>query len=235
MRMKRIWIGGAGLAAALAAVFASAAVPAADGLRHAVACPAFDGPAEMAGPYHEELVRTLEETAGIELVDESWLPLRRGPEFMYRIEGAIVEGDDESWFVTLGLVDVKRREKIASFVAPVASEPASLASWSGAIRKDLERRMARLPFECSLKRRRGQNSWSLDRGLSAGLQPGMELVAARTDEELLSPTTGEVIGLESFRPVGRIVVFRVMEDTAYARPVEGTQLPRIKDLHARSF
>ncbi len=100
----------------------------------------------------------------------------------------------------------------------------------------IERRTSKQPFECrAIRRRRGQASLSLDRGLESGLKPGMVLELAREEEKLLSPETGEVIGRDSPQAVGQIKVFRVMAQTAYARPVEGTQIPSTKTLCARSF
>ena len=99
----------------------------------------------------------------------------------------------------------------------------------------MTRRAAKLPFECRVRRKTGQESISLDRGLGAGLQPGMVLYVSMEEEPLISPVTGEIVGRDSPRAVGQIQVFRVMEDTAYARPVLDTKLPLFSRLYARSF
>ena len=86
-----------------------------------------------------------------------------------------------------------------------------------------------------VRRQQGQESVSLDRGLNSGLQPGMLLYVSMDEEPLLSPVTGEIVGRDSPRAAGQIEVFRVMENTAYARPADGTKLPRFSRLYARTF
>ena len=81
----------------------------------------------------------------------------------------------------------------------------------------------------------GQDSVSLDRGLGSGLQPGMVLLVSLDEEPLISPVTGAIVGRDSPRAAGKIQVFRVMEDTAYARAVLDTKLPRFTKLFARTF
>jgi hypothetical protein len=206
-----------------------------DGLRHAVVCPPFKGPAELAGLYHAEMVKMLQETEHIEYLEGARALARRAPEFTFRVMGEIVEGEDGQVFVTVSLVDAARKEQIASHVAPASSEKASIAAWKKTIQKDMQRRASKLPFECRIRRKAGQSSYSLDRGLGSGLQPGMVLYVAVDEEMLISPYTGEVIGRDSPRAMGQIEVFRVMENTAYARPVAGTQVPRTGKLYARTF
>ena len=63
----------------------------------------------------------------------------------------------------------------------------------------------------------------------------MVLYVSEDEEPLMSPTTGEVIGRDSPRAAGQIQVFRVMDDSAYARPVLDAKLPRFSKLYARSF
>jgi hypothetical protein len=101
--------------------------------------------------------------------------------------GEIVENEDGQVFVTVSLVDAARKEQIASHVAP-ASEKASIAAWKKTIQKDMQRRASKLPFECRIRRKAGQSSYSLDRGLGSGLQPGMVLYVSVDEEMLISPT-----------------------------------------------
>ena len=63
----------------------------------------------------------------------------------------------------------------------------------------------------------------------------MVLYVSLDEEPLISPVTGETIGRDSPRAAGQIEVFRVMENTAYARPVGETKLPRFSKLFARTF
>ncbi len=214
---------------------AEESVPEAVGLRHAVVCAPFKGDDALAELYHSAVVDLLKKADGIEYLEGPRALARRAPEFTFRVNGAIVKNEDGQAFVTVMLEDAARKEQIASHVAPASADPAVLASWKKMIQASMERRAAKLPFECRIRRQQGQNSLSLDRGLGAGLQPGMRLYVSMDEEPILSHETGEVIGRESPRAVGQIEVFRVMENTAYARPVEGTQLPRFSRLYARTF
>jgi hypothetical protein len=239
--MTRKWIlrmAVACAAFALAATMAPAedAAPAAKGmLRHAVACPPFKGNPELAKVYHAEMVKMLKATDGIEYLEGSRALADRAPEFIYRVNGSIVTNEAGEPFVVVTLMDAARQEQIASHIAPASADPSVLASWKRTIQTDMTRRAAKLPFECRVRRQQGQDSLSLDRGLDAGLQPGMVLYVSLDEEPLLSPVTGEVIGRDSPRAAGQIEVFRVMENTAYARPTADTRLPRFSGLYARTF
>ncbi|MGD9612393.1 MAG: hypothetical protein AB7V22_05765, partial [Kiritimatiellia bacterium] len=143
--------------------------------------------------------------------------------------------DEGQVFVLVSVLDAARKEQIASHVAPASLDPTLIAGWSRTIQTDMKRRAAKLPFECRIDRQRGQESISLDRGLGAGLEPGMVLYVSADEEPLISPATGEIVGRDSPRPVGQIQIFRVMDDAAYARPTLDSKLPRFDKLHARSF
>ena len=228
----RSLVGGAALLA-LAAAGASAAEPekAPPTLKHAVVCPPFKGDKAIAAIYHAEMVKALQDAPGVEYFEGA----RRLPEFSYRINGSIVTNEDGEYFVLVTLADEARKEQIASHVAPASLDRAIVAGWSRTIREDVARRAAKLPFECRVTRQQGQESVSLDRGLGSGLEPGMVLYVSEDEEPLMSPTTGEVIGRDSPRAAGQIQVFRVMDDSAYARPVLDAKLPRFSKLYARSF
>lgn len=233
------WLG-AGVAAFLLMAAAAAGqedapVAFSNALRHAVACPPFKGDSELAQIYHAEMVKMLKATDAIEYLEGSRASGREAPEFTYRINGEIVANEDGQFFVTLAVVDEARKEQIASYVAPASTEASHLAAWKKTIQADINRRASKLPFECRIRRQQGQESVSLDRGLSAGLQPGMLLYVSMDEEPLISPVTGEMIGRDSPRAAGQIQIFRVMEDTAYARPVLDVKLPRFSKLYARSF
>ena len=204
-------------------------------LRHAVACPPFEGKSELAVRYHAKMVSLLKAATGIEYVEGSRATGRRAPAFLFRVQGAIVTNEDGAAFVMVSLVDTARKEQIASHIAPASHEPAALAAWKRTIQTDITRRASKLPFECRVHRQAGQDSVTLDRGLGAGLEPGMVLFLSMDEEPLISPVTGEVIGRDAPRALGRIQVFRVREHTAYARPVLDTKLPRFSRLYARQF
>ena len=204
-------------------------------LKHAVACPPFKGDPAIAAIYHAEMVRMLKSTPGIDYLEQSRSLARRAPEFTYRVNGSIVTNEDGQLFVMVTLTDEARKESLASHLAPASIDPEVVASWTRTIQADMTRRAAKLPFECRVRRKVRQTSVSLDRGLDSGLQPGMVLYVSMEEEPLISPITGEVIGRDSPRAVGQIQIFRVMEDTAYARPVLDTKLPLFAKLYAREF
>lgn len=222
-------------AGAGAGAWADEPVPTDGVLRHAVVCPAFKGAAPLAGIYHAEMVKLLEAADGVEYLTGARASKRRAPEFVFRVNGEVLEDEEGLLFVTVTLTDVARKEAIASLVAPATGDRQALAAWRKTLQGSIEERVEKLPFECRIRRQRGQDSYTLDRGLASGLQPGMVLEVARDDEVLVSHATGEVIGRESQRPVGKIEIFRVMERSAYARPVAGTSLPRSARLYARTF
>ena len=234
MAGMRKWLGAiVGLACGLAAGGAGAAeaAPAAPTLNHAVVCPPFKGDTVVAGLYHAEMVRMLKSTPGIEYFDGA----RPLPEFTFRVNGEVETNEEGQVFVRVTVLDAARKEQIASHVAPASLDPDLIAGWSRTIQTDMTRRASKLPFECRVSRQRGQESVSLDRGLGAGLEPGMVLYVSVDEEPLLSPVTGDVIGRDSPRAAGQIQIFRVMEDAAYARPTLDTKLPRFTKLYARSF
>ena len=221
----------AGLAWALAAAGAPAAEPEPVPLKHAVVCPPFKGDPGVAALYHAEMVKMLQAAKGIEYFEGT----RKLPEFVFRVNGSIATNEDGQLFVVVTLVDEAREEQLASHVAPASLDPAIIAGWSRTIQADMDRRAAKLPFECRITRQQGQESISLDRGLASGLEPGRVLFVSEDEEPLLSPATGEIIGRDSPRAAGQIQVFRVMDNAAYARPVLDTKLPRFTKLYARSF
>ena len=223
------------LAAGAAAVEPAALAPAAVVLRHAVACPPFNGDSPLAAVYHAEMVKMLKATPEIEYLEGARALARRAPEFTFRVNGSIEVNEDGQPFVVVTLTDDARKEQIASHVAPASDDLGILAAWKKTIQEDMARRAAKLPFECRIRRQQGQESVSLDRGLGSGLQPGMVLYVSVDEEPLISPATGAVVGRDSPRAAGQIEIFRVMENNAYARPVAGTQLPRTSRLYAKAF
>jgi hypothetical protein len=241
--MAQIWFQrwaaiGAAIVLMVGAPRASAAEPAAAEpvvLCHAVACPPFQGDPAIASVYTEAMVQMLKSTKGIEFLEGARASARHAPEFTYRVGGAIVTNENGQAFVTVTLTDDARKERIASHVAPASADPAALEAWKRTIQADMARRALKLPFECRVHRKVGQSSISLDRGLASGLQPGMVLYVSMDEEPLISPVTGEIVGRDSPRAVGQIQIFRVMENTSYARPVLETKLPLFADLYARSF
>ena len=209
-------------------------VPPLSTLRHAVVCPPIKGDAALAAPYREALLALLRESPRVELLEGPRALASRAPAFTYRITGEIFEEAGQT-FVSLQLVDAARREPIASFVSPASANPAILSQWTQVIRTDMQRRADAMPFECRILRKQGQDSLTLDRGLSSGLRPGMVLQAVVAEEPLISPFTGEEFGRDTPAPAGSVRVFRVNADNAYARPLPDTAVPRKGSLYAREF
>ena len=244
-RLSWIWLLPLALAALLAAPAlagdvpgadgdASEAVPSLDTLRHAVVCPPFKGDAELASLYRGALLEMLRGSPRIELLEGPRALASRAPAFTYRLTGEVFrEGSQD--FIAIQLTDAARRELIASFVSPASANRTILAQWKRVVRDDMQRRVSAMPFECRILRKQGQDSLTLDRGLGSGLRPGMELQAVVAEEPLISPFSGEEFGRDTPAPFGHIRVFRVNEDTAYARPLPDVQVPRKGTLYAREF
>lgn len=223
-----------------AAAEAAAAIPPQDipplsTLRHAVVCPPFKGDAAFADIYRDALLEMLRGSPRIDLLEGDRALARNAPAFTYRISGEIFREDGQD-FIALQLTDAARRELIASFVSPASRNPSALNQWKRVVRADMQRRVDALPFECRILRKQGQDSLTLDRGLSSGLRPGMVLQAVIAEEPLISPFTGEEFGRDTPAPVGPVRVFRVNDDNAYARPLPSSPaIPRKGSLYAREF
>ena len=233
-RIQQIVFGGVLLMLAAGLSPASAAGTAA--LKHAVICPPFKGNQELASLYHKEMVEMLKTADGVEYLAGKRALARRAPQYAYRVLGTIVTNELEGFSIVISLMDTARKEQVASYVAPASKKKSDLASWKKTMKTSIERRASKQPFECRVTRRRmGQASLSLDRGLDSGLKPGTVLDLSMEPEILISPVTGEMVGRDSPRAIGQIKVFRVMSTTAYARPVKGTKIPSTSTLCARSF
>ena len=223
-----------------AAAEAAAAIPAGEipplsTLRHAVVCPPFKGDPDLANLYRDEFLRTLRSSPRVDLLEGDRALARNAPVFAYRIAGEIFTEAGQP-FISIQLTDAARRETIASFISPASDKPALLAQWTQVVRTDMQRRVDAVPFECRILRKQGQDSLTLDRGLSSGLRPGMVLQAVVAEEPLISPFTGEEFGRDTPAPVGPVRVFRVNDDNAYARPLPDTpSIPRKGSLYAREF
>ncbi len=225
----------AGVALLAPAGGVAAEEPAVPMLRHAVACPPFQGEPKLAARYHAELVQMLKASPGIDFLEGPRAAGRQAPEFAFQVDGSVATNEEGQTFVMVTLLDRARDERLASYVAAAAADPEVLAAWKRTIETDIARRASKLPFECRVHQHRGQASVSLDRGLDAGLQPGTVLLVSMDEEPLISPLTGEIVGRDSPRAAGQIEVFRVKEHIAYARPVPGTKLPRAARIYARNF
>lgn len=206
-----------------------------DGLRHAVACPPFQGPAEVASVYRDEIIRLLNANPRIEFLEGSKALAKNAPAFIYHLTGEVAPGKDGALTVSVRLVDVARRETIATFSSPVSTNRADLAKWCRTVRRDMDRRARAIPFECAVQQHADSPNLTLDRGLSAGLQPGMVLYVLRRETPILSHATGQEIGRDTPRALGLVKIYRVVDNAAYARPLPGTVIPKNRKIYAREF
>jgi hypothetical protein len=202
-------------------------------LRHAVLCPPFTGEEPLARLYHDTIVKLLKESHNVCVLEAS--SLKKPPVFHYRVDGSVSLRPDGSPTVTVRLVDVARGDVLADYSAPASADKSRLAAWCRVVRKDIKRRVRHIPFECDAHRQLGQDSLTLDRGADAGLLPNMILYISERSEPILDHNTGKIIGRDTPRTFGQVKVFRVLDRTAYVRPVPGTAIPRRAKLFVRSF
>lgn len=202
-------------------------------LRHAVICPPFTGEEPLARLYHDTIVKLLKESHNVCFLDSA--TLKKPPVFLYRVDGSVTLLPDGSPSVSVRLVDVARGDVLADYSAPASADKSRLAAWCRVVRNDLKRRVRHIPFECDAHRQFGQDSFTLDRGADAGLLPNMVLYVSERSEPLIDHATGRVIGHDAPRTFGQVKVFRVLDRTAYVRPLPGTSIPRRAKLFVRSF
>lgn len=205
-------------------------------LRHAVACPPFGGLEPYAQTCHDRIVAMIKEAATeIEFLEGAAAAARNAPKFTYRLNGTVDPDPAGAPVVTVTLEDDARHEEIARYSAPISTNNAALSAWISVVRSDMRRRVRKMPFECAVSRHAGRRTLTLDRGLSSGMKPGMVFYISGVEEEIIAPSTGEIIGRDSPVTYGKIIVFRVNARTAYARPLEGTLLPLRGRLFAHTF
>ena len=204
-------------------------------LRHAVACPPFTGLEPYAHICHEKAVEMLKGSSSIEFLEGAAATARNAPMFTYRLYGHVVAAPDGTPVITITLQDAARGEEVAAMTMPISTNAAALDVWISAVRTDMRRRVRKMPFECCAESHKGRSTLTLDRGLSAGLEPGMTFYISSVEEEILDHNTGEVIGRESPVTYGKVVVFRVNARSAYARPLPGVELPMRGPLYAHAF
>lgn len=215
------------------ALVAAEPAPSLADLRHAVLCPPFTGEEPLARLYHDTLVKLLKESHNVCFLDAA--AAKKAPVFLYRVDGSVTLLPDGSPVVSIRLVDVARGDVLADYTAPASADKSRLAAWCRVVRKDLKRRVRHIPFECGAHRQFGQDSLTLDRGADAGLLPRMVFYLSEMGEPILDHNTGKIIGRDTPRTIGQVVVFRVTDRNAYVRPLPGTAIPRRAKLFVRSF
>jgi len=184
-------------------------------LRHAITVPAFKGESDRATAYRDALLERLRSCPRIELIPYS---RRTRPVYTYRVDGKIL-GEGKEAQVEIKVVDLARDETLFTTVLP-AETAADLAAWEEAASENIARATAVMPFECAVNPpRKGNVSYVIDRGLAAGIYPGLVLNIAVEEDPLLDPETGEIIGRHSRRSFGQVQIFRVGEQSSYGRSI----------------
>jgi hypothetical protein len=210
----------------LAAAFAAAcclAAPAARAqagtapspLRHAITVPAFKGESDRATAYRDALLQRLRECPRVELIPYS---RRVRPVYTYRVDGRIL-GEGKEAKIEIKVTDLAREEVLFTSVLPAATAE-DLAAWEDTASANIARASAVMPFECAVTPpKKGTASYVIDRGLAAGIYPGLVLDIAVEEDPLIDPDTGDVIGRHSKRSFGKIQIFRVGDQSSYGRSI----------------
>ena len=184
-------------------------------LRHAITVPAFKGESERATAYRDALLQRLRDCPRVELIPYS---RRVRPVYTYRIDGRI-SGEGKEAKIEIKVTDLARDEVLFTSVMPAAGAE-DLAAWEDAASENIARASAVMPFECAVTPpKKGTASYVIDRGLAAGIYPGLVLDIAVEEDPLLDPDTGDVIGRHSKRSFGKIQIFRVGDQSSYGRSI----------------
>jgi len=89
----------------------------------------------------------------------------------------------------------------------------------------IAKQMEEFPFEGSVVKVADGGQVIINRGAQFGVEAGRELTMGTAGETLLDPDTGEVLGKEEGRVIGRLKVARVLEKMAYCDVIEGERNP----------
>jgi curli biogenesis system outer membrane secretion channel CsgG len=91
----------------------------------------------------------------------------------------------------------------------------------------LAKKMEEFPFEGNVIKVSGNGQIIINRGSDFGVEAGQELVMAEEGEQLLDPSTGEILGEEEGEVIGKIKVAKVAEKISYCDVVSGEANPAI--------
>lgn len=89
----------------------------------------------------------------------------------------------------------------------------------------LAKKMEEFPFEGSIVKVTDRGQVIINRGSEFGVEVGQELVMAELGEELIDPTSGEILGQEEGAVIGKVKVAKVSEKVCYADITEGERSP----------
>lgn len=91
----------------------------------------------------------------------------------------------------------------------------------------LAKKMEEFPFEGNVIKVAGNGQIIINRGSDFGVEAGQELVMAEEGEQLLDPSTGEILGEEEGAVIGKIKVAKVAEKMSYCDVIDGEANPEV--------
>lgn len=89
----------------------------------------------------------------------------------------------------------------------------------------LAKKMEEFPFEGSVIKVTDRGQVIINRGSEFGVEVGQELVMAELGEELIDPSSGEILGQEEGQVIGKVKVAKVSEKVSYGDIIEGERSP----------
>ncbi|MDA0576949.1 MAG: hypothetical protein O3B24_02505 [Verrucomicrobia bacterium] len=87
------------------------------------------------------------------------------------------------------------------------------------------KQMEEFPFEGSVIKSTGTGSVIINRGSEFGVEVGQNLVIATEGEELIDPSSGEILGKEEGEIIGKLTVTKTQEKISYCDVTEGDKAP----------
>ncbi|MFH0954299.1 MAG: CsgG/HfaB family protein [Verrucomicrobiota bacterium] len=89
----------------------------------------------------------------------------------------------------------------------------------------IAKKMESFPFEGSVVKVSGSQV-IINRGSEFGVEAGQELVMSEEGEQLVDPDTGELLGQEEGKVIGKIKVAKVQDKISYADVISGDKNPK---------
>ncbi len=88
------------------------------------------------------------------------------------------------------------------------------------------KQMEKFPFEGSVVKVTGSGQVIINRGSEFGMEVGQELTLSEAGELMTDPDTGEVLGQEEGKVIGKVKVAKVQEKVSYADVISGEKNPK---------
>ncbi len=89
----------------------------------------------------------------------------------------------------------------------------------------IAKKMEEIPFEGNVVKVGGDGKIIINRGTEFNIEVGQELVMATEGEDLMDPSTGELLGKEEGEVIGKIKVAKALEKVSYCDVLEGEPAP----------